>query len=443
MRGAIPSNTARRLILAAGSALALAALHPAPALALDGAQDAAMRTIDVPKDKSAAFRLDYPFSQIVVAQPDTAQLVATTDHSFYIRGKSLGVTNLLIYDQQHHLAQVIDVRVGLDINSLQSDLAAALPGEHITASNFAGGILLSGTASSTGAAEHAKDIAERYAPKDVTSTVAVANNQQIMVEVRFIEASRNSLNDLGFNLNVSGPGNVGFTLNPGTTLATQAPIQAGGRVGAYSFEAQLAALEQKGVIRTLARPNLMAMSGQEASFLAGGQIPYPVPNGLTGTSIQFQPYGVKLTVTPTIEDNGEIKLDVVPDVSALDQANAVTINGFTMPALTESKASTTVELRDGQSFAIAGLFQQEYDNTVHQVPGLASLPVLGLLFRSTQWQHHQTELIIIVTPRLTSPAANADSLPNPLTETHEPTAIDLIVNGVDHEAGPAPRAERW
>ena len=211
-------------------------------------------SIDVPKDKSAAFRLDYPFSQIVVAQPDTAQLVATTDHSFYIRGKSLGVTNLLIYDQQHHLAQVIDVRVGLDIDSLQSDLAAALPGEHITASNFAGGILLSGTASSTGAAEHAKDIAERYAPKDVTSTVAVANNQQIMVEVRFIEASRNSLNDLGFNLNVSGPGNVGFTLNPGTTLATPgARSRSGGRVGAYSFDAQLAALEQKGVIRTLAQ----------------------------------------------------------------------------------------------------------------------------------------------------------------------------------------------
>ena len=443
MRGAIPSNTARRLILAAGSALALAALHPAPALALDGAQDAAMRTIDVPKDKSAAFRLDYPFSQIVVAQPDTAQLVATTDHSFYIRGKALGVTNLLIYDEQHHLAQVIDVRVGLDVDSLQGDLAAALPGERIIASNFAGGILLSGSASSTGAAEHAKAIADRYAPNAVTSTIAVANNQQIMVEVRFIEASRNSLNDLGFNLSVSGPGNAGLTLNPGTTLATQAPVQVGGKIGAYSFEAQLAALEQKGVIRTLARPNLMAMSGQEASFLAGGQIPYPVPNGLTGTTVQFQPYGVKLTVTPTIEDNGEIKLKVVPDVSALDQANAVTVSGFTLPALTESKASTTVELRDGQSFAIAGLFQQEYDNTVHQVPGLVNLPVLGLLFRSTEWQHHQTELIIIVTPRLTSPSANADSLPNPLAETHEPSAIDLIINGTDHKAGPAPQAERW
>jgi pilus assembly protein CpaC len=443
MRGSIPSNAARRLILAAGSALALAALNPAPALALDGVQDAAMRSIEVPKDKSAAFRLDYPFSQIVVAQPDTAQLVATTDHSFYIRGKALGVTNLLIYDEQHHLAQVIDVRVGLDVDSLQGDLAAALPGERIIASNFAGGILLSGSASSTGAAEHAKAIADRYAPNAVTSTIAVANNQQIMVEVRFIEASRNSLNDLGFNLSVSGPGNAGLTLNPGTTLATQAPVQVGGKIGAYSFEAQLAALEQKGVIRTLARPNLMAMSGQEASFLAGGQIPYPVPNGLTGTTVQFQPYGVKLTVTPTIEDNGEIKLKVVPDVSALDQANAVTVSGFTLPALTESKASTTVELRDGQSFAIAGLFQQEYDNTVHQVPGLVNLPVLGLLFRSTEWQHHQTELIIIVTPRLTSPSANADSLPNPLAETHEPSAIDLIINGTDHKAGPAPQAERW
>jgi pilus assembly protein CpaC len=152
---------------------------------------------------------------------------------------------------------------------------------------------------------------------------------------------------------------------------------------------------------------------------------------------------VKLTVTPTIEDNGEIKLQVVPDVSALDQANAVTISGFTMPALTESKASTTVELRDGQSFAIAGLFQQEYDNTVHQVPGLMNLPVLGLLFRSTQWQHHQTELIIIVTPRLTSPAATADSLPNPLTETHEPSVPDLVLGGEDVKNGPPPTAERW
>jgi pilus assembly protein CpaC len=441
MRGSTPSNAARRLILAAGSALALVASHPAPALALDGTQDAAMRSIEVPKDKSAAFRLDYPFSQIVVAQPDTAQLVATTDHSFYIRGKTLGVTNLLIYDEQHHLAQVIDVRVGLDIDSLQADLATALPSEHITASNFAGGILLSGTATSTGVSERAMAIAEHYAPKAVSSTIQVTNSQQIMVEVRFIEASRNALNDLGFNMNVTGPGNVGLTLNPGTTLATTAPIQVGGKIGAYSFQAQLAALEQKGVIRTLARPNLMAMSGQEASFLAGGQIPYPVPNGLQGTTIQFQPYGVKLTVTPTIEDNGEIKLQVVPDVSALDQANAVTINGFTMPALTESKASTTVELRDGQSFAIAGLFQQEYDNTVHQVPGLMSLPVLGLLFRSTEWQRHQTELIIIVTPRLTSPSANADSLPNPLTETHEPSAIDLIIKGADHEPGPPPKAE--
>ncbi|HLK25967.1 MAG TPA: type II and III secretion system protein family protein [Caulobacteraceae bacterium] len=442
MRGLLSSAAARRLLLAA-SALTLALASAPAAAAQEGAQlqDAAMRSIDVPKDKSAAFRLDYPFSEIVVAQPETAQLVATTDHSFYIRGKALGVTNLLIYDQQHHLAQVIDVRVGLDVDSLQADLAAALPGEHIVAADFAGGILLSGRASSTGVAERAKEIAERYAPKAVSSTIQVANNQQIMVEVRFIEATRNAVNDLGFNLNVTGPGNVGFSLNPGTALAT-APLQAGGRIGVYNFEAQLNALEQKGVIRTLARPNLMAMSGQEASFLAGGQIPYPVPNGLQGTTIQFQQYGVNLKVTPTIEDNGEIKLIVTPDVSQLDEANAVTISGFSLPALSESKASTTIELRDGQSFAIAGLFQQEYDNSLRSIPGVAKLPVLGALFRSSQWQHHQTELIIIVTPKLVGPSASPDALPNPLTETHEPSTIDMVLDGIDEKDGP-PKAEHW
>ncbi len=196
------------------------------------------------------------------------------------------------------------------------------------------------------------------------------------------------------------------------------------------------------MIRTLARPNLMAMSGQEASFLAGGQIPYPVPNGLTGTTIQFQPYGVNLKVTPTIEDNGEIKLVVSPDVSQLDQANAVSVNGFSLPALTESKASTTVELRDGQAFAIAGLFQQEYANSIHTIPGLGNVPVLGALFRSTEWQHHQTELIILVTPRLVGPAASPDALPNPLTETHEPSTIDMVLDGIDQRNGP-PKADHW
>jgi pilus assembly protein CpaC len=429
------------------TALGLAALWPAVAAA-DNTQpdDSVTHSIVVAKDKSAAFRLDYPVGEIVVAQPDMLQLVATTDHSFYIRGKALGVTNLLIYDQRHHLAQVIDVRVGQDIDSLQQDLVTALPGEHITASNFAGGVLLSGNASTTSAAERAAEIAERYAPKAVSSTIKVANNQQIMVEVRFIEASRTSLKDVGFNFNVSTP-NGGFGLNSGTGLAgsqpPQATISGAWKLGTVSFNASLEALEQKGVIRTLAKPNLMAMSGEEASFLAGGEIPYPVPNGLTGVTLDFREYGVKLKVTPTVEDNGEIKLKVAPEVSQLDQTTAVSIGGITVPGILETNAATTVELHDGQSFAIAGLFQQQYNDTIHQIPGIGDVPVLGSLFRSANWQHQKTELIIIVTPHLTAPSDHIESLPNPLLATQEPSGIDLILAGLADKpaanALPAPR----
>jgi pilus assembly protein CpaC len=429
----------QRLAIAALAVLGAAALCPATASAEP--DDSSSRTIVVAKDKSAAFRLDYPVGEIVVAQPDMVQLVATTDHSFYIRGKTLGVTNLLIYDQRHHLAQVIDVRVGQDVESLQQDIEVALPGEHITASNFAGGVLLSGNATTTAAAARASEIAERYAPKGVSSTIKVANNQQVEVEVRFIEASRSSLKDVGFNFDVSTPGG-GFGINSGSGLAGSQPAQAtvsgAWKIGTVSFDARLEALEQKGVIRTLAKPNLMAMSGEEASFLAGGEIPYPVPNGLTGVTLDFRQYGVKLKVTPTVEDNGQIRLKVSPEVSQLDQSTAVSIGGITVPGILETNASTTVDLRDGQAFAIAGLFQQDYNDTVRQVPGLGNVPVLGSLFRSANWQHKQTELIIIVTPRLTAPVDHIESLPNPLLATQEPSGIDLILDGLTYKPGANP-----
>jgi pilus assembly protein CpaC len=424
------------------AALALAGLAAAPAQAQVAASDDTMtRSITVAKDKSAAFRVDYPIGEIVVAQPDTLQLVATTDHSFYVRGKALGVTNILVYDKQHRLAQVIDVHVCQDMHSLQSDLETALPGEHIIAASFAGGVLLSGRASTSAVEMRARAIAERYAPKAVSSNVTVQAAQQIMVEVRMIEASRSALRDVGFNLNAQ---NQTFALATGNGIgASQAPqgtINIGGRIGGASVDVTLAALEQKGVIRTLAKPNLLAMSGEEATFLAGGEFPYPVPQGLNVVTVDFRTYGVKLNVTPTVEDNGEIRLKIAPEVSQLDAAHSITVDGVNLPALITSKASTTVELRDGQSFAIAGLFQQGYNNTVNQFPGLGNLPVLGTLFRSTNYQNQQTELIIIVTPRMTAPVDDINSLPNPLAETGEPSAIDLILAGLIETPG-APAAK--
>jgi pilus assembly protein CpaC len=392
------------------------------------------RSITVAKDKSAAFHLDYPVSEIVVSQPDMVQLVATTDHSFYIRGKLLGVTNLLIYDHPHHLAQVIDVRVGQDIDALQEDLAKALPNEHITASNMAGGILLTGTASTAAVAARAATIADHYAPKAVSSSLVITADQQVMVEVRMIEASRTSLQDIGFNLSASNASGS-FSASSGTAnglesgLTPQGVISGTAKLGDVSITAKLSALEQKGVVRTLARPDLVAMSGEEASFLAGGEFPYPVPNGLGSVTVEFRQFGVKLNVTPVVEDNGEIRMKIAPEVSQLDPSHSVTISGFNLPGLTISKAQTTVELRDGQSFAIAGLYQRGYNTAVDSVPGLGNLPVLGALFRSTNWQHDQTELVIIVTPHLTAPTDRFDQQPNPLAG-NPPNAIDQILVGL-------------
>jgi pilus assembly protein CpaC len=171
------------------------------------------------------------------------------------------------------------------------------------------------------------------------------------------------------------------------------------------------------------------MSGEEASFLAGGEFPFPVPNGLTGTTIQFQEFGVKLKVTPTVQDSGEIRLKVAPEVSQLDPANGLTIQGFQVPGIDKTKAETQVELRDGQSFAIAGLFSKDTTRSVNQIPGIGDIPVLGALFKSASWQRNETELVIIVTPHLISPSDSLESLPDPLRGMEEPSIIDLILEG--------------
>ncbi|HEX7759587.1 MAG TPA: type II and III secretion system protein family protein [Caulobacteraceae bacterium] len=422
----------QRLIALLASALICGAtLTATPAAAQLAAEQQGTSTIIVAKDKSAAFRLDYPASEIVVAAPETLALVATTDRSFYVRGKAIGVTNILIYDAEHRLAQVVDVRVGYDTDSIQADLNAALPGETIKVSNFAGGILLSGEASTSSVALRAADIAERYAPKSVQSAVTIKAAQQIMVEVRIIEASRSALKDLGASLDVHNLS--GFALATGTPLpSNNSPagvLTVGGHFGPWSVDATLKALEQRGAIHTLARPNLTAMSGQEASFLAGGEFPFPVPNGNNGVTIEFRPFGVKLVVTPTVEDSGQIRLKVAPEVSQLDPNHGVQIQGFSVPAITTRRAATQVELRDGQSFAIAGLFEKDQTRAVSQVPWAADVPVLGALFKSADWQRNETELVIIVTPRLTTPTDHIETLPNPLRDDTSVSPIDLILAG--------------
>jgi pilus assembly protein CpaC len=261
-----------------------------------------------------------------------------------------------------------------------------------------------------------------------------------MLQVRFAEVTRTVQQSLGFNAFITdgkfalGAGNGPFgaapTLGNAGANATF-PVYGGALAGNASFEYFVTALRQNGLLRILAEPNLTAISGQQASFLAGGEFPFPIPNGQNGVTIDFRQFGVKLDVTPVVEDNGQIQLKVAPEVSELDPKDGVDIGGFQVPAISIRRATTQVELADGQSFAIAGLFQRNYSNTINQIPGASKVPVLGALFRSADWQRNETELVIIVTPHLSTPVDKVEDLPNPLKESTEASAIDVILDGKD------------
>ncbi|MCC7266787.1 MAG: type II and III secretion system protein family protein [Caulobacteraceae bacterium] len=432
-----------------GVTLALALTGAAPAAAQAVFQEAgASRTLAVAKDKSAAFRLARPAGEIVVAQPDMIQIVAQTDRSFYIRGKALGQTTILVYDRNKRLSEVFDVRVGYDTEAIRADIAQALPGEKIQVRNVATGVMLTGDVSTSSIANRAKVIAERYAPEAVTNALNVAVADQVILEVRVVEAGRTVMNDLGFGLQAAN--NSGFVFAAGNGLIGASPpagvLGISTNIGTTRIDLSLEALEEKGLVRTLARPNLVAMSGQEASFLAGGEFPFPIPVDENTVAIEFKPFGVKLDFTPVVQDNGLIRLKVAPEVSQLDPRQSLRVSGIDIPSLSVRRAATTVELRDGESFAIAGLFQQDYANSLRQVPGVGNIPVLGALFRSSQFRKNETELVIIVTPRTSAALPGRTPPTDPLMASAEPSAIDLILMGVNEKppaAAPAkPRKKR-
>ncbi|MBS0364119.1 MAG: type II and III secretion system protein family protein [Proteobacteria bacterium] len=423
---------------------ATAAIIAQPVRADQFASEAApSRTISVPKDKSLSFRLDEPATKIVVAQPDIAEVVATTDRSFYVRGLDVGSTNLLVYGPGGRLMQVIDVRVGVDAQLLQADIAQALPNEHITVRTIGDGVLLTGKVTNAGVAVRAKAIADKAAPDQVVSMLEVAGSQ-VVLEVRVLEATRSTAQDLGVGLVIGnrsigvqqGSGVVGVGAGPNGlppvgVIGQIPPIAAlniVGRSGNTTLDAQLAALETKGMIRTLARPNLVAMSGEKASFLAGGEFPFPIPQGVGQITIEFKQYGVKLDFTPTLEDDGKIRLLVAPEVSALDPTNTVRVDNVTVPALTIRRASSTVELRDGESLALGGMFQHTAETDIRQIPGLGSIPILSALFRSTRYQRNETELLIIVTPKIVT-QSDFDSAKDRTISGVEPGMAGFLVNG--------------
>lgn len=391
-------------------------------------------------DDLIVMKTDKAFKEIRVANADIADVVVLTNRSFHVTGKQGGKTSVLLYDQDKQLIDIIDVKVGYDLVELKQSLFETLPGQQIEVRQMGGGVYLSGEVSTPNIAAKAERIAQAYAPGKVTNGLSINDSHQVMLEVRFVEASRSAVKELGIGLLTGRPGDFAgasgssfINQNTGNGLLSgNLPSLAGailGNIGGVSLDANIQALEDQGVIRTLAEPNLVSMSGDTASFLAGGEFPIPVAADEDSIGIEFRQFGVGLSFTPTVLDDGIINLEVKPEVSQIDFANAVKISGTEIPALRVRRADTTVELRNGQSFAIAGLLENESSNSKSQVPWLGDVPILGTLFRSSRYKKRETELVIIVTPRLVQPVADISELSTPLDYSKAPSELDSFLNG--------------
>lgn len=371
---------------------------------------------DLTTGRPVIMRAETAFSDIMVADDKVADVVVLTDKSFQLMGKTSGRTNIMLYDNAKRLIDIVEVNVGYDVAALKKGLYQTFPRERIEIREMAGGVYMSGNVTTASVSERAMQIAQRFAPDNVNNGLIVKDSHQVLLEVRFIEASREAIKDLGVGLLVGSPGDGSFSSRTGL-LAGAIPAARGlleTVSGTTAIDVQIDALEEQGVIRTLAEPNLVAMSGETASFLAGGEFPIPIEGNLGGVTIEYRKFGVGLSFTPTVLDDGLINLKVAPEVSQIDTNRSVRIGGVEVPALTVRRADTTVELRNDQSFAIAGLLQNSRTDSKVQVPWLGDVPVLGSLFRSTRYRKNETELVILITPRLVHPVSDMSKLATPL-----------------------------
>lgn len=404
--------------------------------------------LKLPMNRSQVIRVSQPVGKIAVGNAAIVDAVVLTDRSFYILGKGLGSSNISVYGRDSQLLAVIDVIVGADVEGVKSVLYEMLPGETIEVRSINDAIALSGTVSTPTKANEAVAVAQRFAP-NVINNLEVHGAQQVLLEVKVAEMSRTVTKQLGFKPLLRAGKNVSSVIsnnpaNPtGFTLATLdtidptrfAELIGNARIGGFRLSEFIDALEEKGAVKLLAEPNLVALSGDTASFLAGGEFPVPVAQNLSGASVittaitvEFKPFGVSLSFTPTILGDGLMNLVVAPEVSQIDRTVSINENGLVIPGISTRRARTTIELRDGESFAIAGLLQNNINDDVRQIPGLGDVPVLGALFRSSTFQNQQSELVIIVTPHLVQPAP-AETLAAPTDSFVPPTDVELFLLG--------------
>jgi pilus assembly protein CpaC len=411
------------------------AANPAPAQ--QAAAPSEGQALHILVGKSVVVNVQSPITRVLSSNPAVIETLATSPTEIVVEGRAPGTSSLILWDQSGR-SQMLDVIVDLDVTGLRTAIERAYPNQQVEVQADGGRLVLTGSLPDAKAIEDLTKMATVYSPQIVSSLqVAEPHERQILLEVKFAEVDRAKLDQFGFNLFSTGATNTIGSISSqqfgppaitgDVTGTIGAPVQ--GATSSFKFTdllniflfrpdinlgATIKALQQKSILEILAEPNLMAANGQKASFLAGGEFPFPLVQpgqGFTAVTIQFKPFGVKLDFTGSISSGNIIRLHVAPEVSTLDFSNGLTISGFSIPAISTRRAETEIELKDGQAFGMAGLLDHRAQVLLNKVPGIGDVPVLGQLFRSRSINRSNTELLVLVTPHIVDPVHAAVAAP--------------------------------
>ncbi|HKX10881.1 MAG TPA: type II and III secretion system protein family protein [Stellaceae bacterium] len=439
----------RSPVLAILAGFALLVLASAPALAAPKVIAPAGAALQLEVSKGRLIRLDQPATSVFVADPDVADVQVKSPQLVYVFGKAAGETTLYAVGDGDQVLLNAAVVVRHNIQRLEEAIRELDPRSVVSVSTVDDQLVLEGTVFSAAEGEDIRRLAARFVadPKQLLNKMRVNAPNQVNIRVRIAEMSRQTVKQFGFNWQAMfGVGSFVVGLATGRSfvdVATGLVNRAAGQLtadtlnnagvgfkkGNTDVNALLDALENHGLINVLAEPNLSAVSGEPASFLAGGEFPIPVPQNNNTISIEFKKFGVSLNFVATITEGNRINLHVQPEVSQLSATGAISISSIVVPALTTRRAETTIELASGQSFAIAGLLQNNITQNLDKFPWLGDVPVLGSLFRSTAFQHDESELVVIVTPYIVRPTDTANRLMAPTDGFSAPSDARQVLNG--------------
>jgi pilus assembly protein CpaC len=439
-----------------GTALAALALGLGPIAVASpaAAQPQAARpseTLNLSQDTGTMVRLSRPMSDVFIANDKIADVQVRSSSQLYIFGKGIGETTLYATDKSGRVVYAANVRVGNNTGSVGEMLRLAMPEASIQATPMNNLLLLTGTVSSPDDAAEAQRLVEAYVGTgtQVVSRLRTATPLQVTLKVRIVEVNRSLTRAMGVNL-LSGDNTGGFRfgvaqgegidVDTGDVFrgATGTTLFGAGKLFGLDLIGRLQLAENDGLATTLAEPNLTALSGETASFLAGGEFPVPISQGNNSISVEYKQYGVGLAFTPIVLADGRISMRVRPEVSELSSEGSIRLGDFNIPSLVTRRAETTVELGSGQSFMIAGLLRNNNSNSIEKAPFLGDIPILGALFRSTNYRRAETELVIVVTPYLVRPVSGQLTLPS--NGYRAPSATDMLLEGKSYGTVPPPVA---